>query len=180
MDVQEVKIQELSTDVPLGDMPRQITCIVSRGLVDRLSPGNKITFLAVPVTQEKKAADNQRGQKGESAVKFRYLQVLGYCKGGVVRGSGGAVSQEEEELFMSWAKSGKVHDMISQSVAPAICGSSKDNVEFVKRAVACLLFGGARKVLPDGTSLRGDINCLLLGDPSTAKSQFLKYFIRAT
>jgi DNA replication licensing factor MCM5 len=35
--------------------------------------------------------------------------------------------------------------------------------------------GGSRKVLPDGMKLRGDVNVLLLGDPSTAKSQFLKF-----
>lgn len=45
----------------------------------------------------------------------------------------------------------------------------------MKKAVACLLFGGTRKHLPDGVKLRGDINVLLLGDPSTAKSQFLKF-----
>lgn len=38
-----------------------------------------------------------------------------------------------------------------------------------------MLFGGSRKHLPDKTSLRGDINVLLMGDPSTAKSQFLKF-----
>ncbi|CAK9096843.1 DNA replication licensing factor mcm5 (Cell division control protein nda4) (Minichromosome maintenance protein 5) [Durusdinium trenchii] len=39
----------------------------------------------------------------------------------------------------------------------------------------CQLFGGARKLLPSGNRLRGDINVLLLGDPGTAKSQFLKF-----
>ncbi len=41
--------------------------------------------------------------------------------------------------------------------------------------VACLLFGGTRKFLPDGMRLRGDINVLLLGDPGTGKSQILKF-----
>lgn len=45
----------------------------------------------------------------------------------------------------------------------------------IKRAVACLLFGGSHKRLPDGMRLRGDINVLLLGDPGTAKSQVLKF-----
>lgn len=45
----------------------------------------------------------------------------------------------------------------------------------MKKVIACMLFGGCRKHLPDKTALRGDINVLLMGDPSTAKSQFLKF-----
>lgn len=48
-------------------------------------------------------------------------------------------------------------------------------MEDIKKAVACLLFGGTCKILPDSTRLRGDVHTLLIGDPSTAKSQFLKF-----
>lgn len=45
----------------------------------------------------------------------------------------------------------------------------------IKKAIACLLFGGSRKKMPDGLCRRGDINVLMLGDPGTAKSQLLKF-----
>ena len=37
-----------------------------------------------------------------------------------------------------------------------------------------MLFGGVPKKTIEGTTLRGDINVCVVGDPSTAKSQFLK------
>jgi DNA replication licensing factor MCM2 len=37
------------------------------------------------------------------------------------------------------------------------------------------MFGGQPKNIQGKHQLRGDINVLLLGDPGTAKSQFLKY-----
>lgn len=62
---------------------------------------------------------------------------------------------------------------IEASIAPSIFGH-----EDIKRGVALALFGGQEKHPGATTRLRGDINMLLLGDPGTAKSQFLKYVER--
>jgi len=38
-----------------------------------------------------------------------------------------------------------------------------------------MMLGGVHKTTADKISLRGDINVCIVGDPSTSKSQFLKY-----
>ncbi len=57
------------------------------------------------------------------------------------------------------------YERIQKNIARMIFGN-----EDIKKAIACLLFGGSRKKLPDSTLLRGDIHILLIGDPSNAKS----------
>lgn len=63
-----------------------------------------------------------------------------------------------------------LYERITKSIAPSIFGATD-----MKKAIACLLFGGSRKRMPDGLCRRGDINVLMLGDPGTAKSQLLKF-----
>lgn len=57
-----------------------------------------------------------------------------------------------------------------ESIAPTTFGHKE-----VKRGVLLMLLGGVHKTTQEGMRLRGDINVCIVGDPSTAKSQFLKY-----
>lgn len=80
------------------------------------------------------------------------------------------VTSEEEDLFTRLAADPNLYERVAKSIAPSIFGAID-----IKKALACLLFGGSRKLMPDGLCRRGDINILMLGDPGTAKSQLLKF-----
>ncbi|KAK1878254.1 DNA replication licensing factor mcm5 [Dissostichus eleginoides] len=127
----------------------------------------------------KMAAVKARGNEKSAGVGIRasYLRVLGIQVDteGTGRGATGLVSPQEEEELRGLAASPNVYGALSRSVAPSIYGS-----EDLKKAIACLLFGGSRKRLPDGLTRRGDINLLMLGDPGTAKSQLLKFAERCS
>lgn len=62
-----------------------------------------------------------------------------------------------------------LYNNLINSLFPSIHGNDE-----VKRGILLMLFGGVAKHTVEGTSLRGDLNCCIVGDPSTAKSQFLK------
>ena len=63
-----------------------------------------------------------------------------------------------------------LYNKLVESICPSVFGHLE-----VKRGVLLMLFGGVHKKTPEGISLRGDLNVCIVGDPSCAKSQFLKY-----
>ena len=63
----------------------------------------------------------------------------------------------------------KRHKYYEDNIVVLYTGSDE-----IKRGILLMLFGGVPKTTMEGTSLRGDINLCIVGDPSTAKSQFLK------
>nr|CAD7573393.1 unnamed protein product [Timema californicum] len=88
------------------------------------------------------------------------------------------VTAEMMKEQMTDAEWNKVYEMsrdrnLYQNLVTCLFPSIHGNNE-VKRGVVLLLFGGVPKTTMEGTTLRGDINCCIVGDPSTAKSQLLK------
>ncbi len=172
VDQQTLKLQEAPEVVPTGEMPRSILLAVERGVVDMAPPGTRVSVMAIVSLFN--AAGGGRGGRNGTSVKTVYLRVLGLQRDS---GAGELVSftPKEEEAFRLLARRSDVYDILARSIAPSISGSYTHDI---KKALSCQLFSGSRKHLPDGMRLRGDINVLLLGDPSMAKSQFLKFITR--
>jgi DNA replication licensing factor MCM5 len=172
VDQQSLKLQECPESVPTGEMPRHFLLVADRYLVDRVSPGTRVSVLAVKSLY----SSIDRKKLAVASIRTPYLRVVGLMveSDSVGRASMSYTPQEESEL-QALSKDPEIYEKFSRSIAPQISGEyTKD----LKKAIACLLMGGSRKVLPDGIRLRGDINVLLMGDPSTAKSQFLKFVER--
>lgn len=80
------------------------------------------------------------------------------------------LTDEDKQKIRSLSKEQGIAQKIFNSIAPSIYGH-----DFVKKGLAMAMFGGESKDVGGKHKIRGDINMLLLGDPGTAKSQFLKY-----
>ncbi|KZT74892.1 MCM-domain-containing protein [Daedalea quercina L-15889] len=172
-DHQTLKLQEAPDMVPVGELPRHMLLSADRYLTGQVVPGSRV--IATGIYSTFQSAKSKNG--GAAALRNPYLRLVHLeVSSPAAAGSGGAnpfgvqFSPEEEEDFGEMARSEGFYERFAKSVAPSIFGSLD-----IKKAITCLLFGGSKKVLPDGMRLRGDINVLLLGDPGTAKSQLLKF-----
>ncbi|KAI9236946.1 MAG: MCM2/3/5 family-domain-containing protein [Podila humilis] len=82
-----------------------------------------------------------------------------------------SLRQEEiDELRDMVSLEGQIYNKLALSIAPAVFGHHT-----VKQGLLLQMMGGVHKQTPEGINLRGDINVCIVGDPSTSKSQFLKY-----
>mmetsp|Transcript_25000 Transcript_25000/g.58665 ORF Transcript_25000/g.58665 Transcript_25000/m.58665 type:complete len:891 (-) Transcript_25000:38-2710(-) len=169
-DRQKLKLQEAPEKVPTGEMPRSVMVAVEKGLVDKAPPGTRVNLFCIPTLFN--GGGGMPGQKGGAGgVQKVYLRCVGMSKDHP-SGEAARFTPAEEEAFGQFAKRRDAYEILTRSVAPSIQGSYTIDI---KKALVCMIMGGTRKRLPDGMRLRGDINVLLLGDPSTAKSQFLKF-----
>ncbi|KAG9038672.1 MCM DNA helicase complex subunit [Tulasnella sp. JGI-2019a] len=162
---QKMTLQESPGSVPAGRLPRHREVILLWDLIDTAKPGEEVEVTGIYRNNFDASLNSKNGfpvfstiieanhlnKKEDSFAAFR-------------------LTPEDERLIRQMARDDRIRKRIVKSIAPSIYGHDD-----IKTAIALSLFGGVPKDINGKHTIRGDINILLLGDPGTAKSQFLKY-----
>ncbi|KAI0047817.1 MCM-domain-containing protein [Auriscalpium vulgare] len=164
-DHQRISIQEMPERAPAGQLPRSTDVILDDDLVDKCKPGDRIQLVGV-----------YRSVGGGATGTFKTL-ILANNIILLSSKSGGGIAQtpltdSDIRTINKLSKRRDIFELLSESLAPSIYGH-----DHIKQAILLLLLSGAEKNLPNGTHIRGDINVLMVGDPSTAKSQMLRFVL---
>uniref|UniRef100_A0A183SWJ1 DNA replication licensing factor MCM7 n=1 Tax=Schistocephalus solidus TaxID=70667 RepID=A0A183SWJ1_SCHSO len=173
---QEIRVQELSDQVPVGNIPRGLTVYASGENTRLVQPGDHVLITGVFLpslrgTVAGRAISSMAG--GSSALLTdTFLEahnVVPLSKTDSVLES--APTEEEVERLSD----PDMYTLMAQSVAPEIYGH-----EDVKKALLLLLVGGVELKPQAGLRIRGNINICLMGDPGVAKSQLLGFISRVS
>ncbi|XP_003704921.1 minichromosome maintenance 3 [Megachile rotundata] len=166
-DHQTLTIQEMPEKAPTGQLPRSIDIICDNDLVDICKPGDRVQIVG-----SYRCLPGKQG--GYTTGAFRTILIANNIMQ-LSKEANLTISHNDVAMCKKLAKNNpckNIFELLSKSLAPSIHGH-----DYVKKAILCLLLGGVEKLLPNGTRLRGDINVLLIGDPSVAKSQLLRYVL---
>lgn len=164
-DTQTLLVQEFPEKIPAGQLPRSIEIFLEDDLVDSVKPGDRVDVVGI----------FRALATGTSGFSASFRSVLVAC-------STTPLQSESEALRLTGAEVKEIRkisempdslERLAESLAPSIYGHDD-----VKQALILQALGGREKTLGSGTHLRGDINILLVGDPSTAKSQLLRIMLQ--
>jgi DNA replication licensing factor MCM3 len=163
-DTQVLYIQEMPERAPAGQLPRSVECLVEDDLVDFVKPGDRIRVIGI---YKAVGGISSNGSSGvmRTVIIVNNIQQIGH------QSQDPKLSSNDITKIVELSKQENIFEQLSKSMAPSIYG-----YEVVKKALLLLLFGGVEKKITN-THLRGDINVLLVGDPSTAKSQLLRFMM---
>ncbi|KAB5573292.1 hypothetical protein DKX38_000486 [Salix brachista] len=162
---QKLTLQESPGIVPAGRLPRYKEVILLNDLIDCARPGEEIEVTGIYTNNFDLSLNTKNGFP-----VFSTVIEANYVTKKQDLFSAYKLTQEDKEEIDKLSKDPRIGERIIKSIAPSIYGH-----EDIKTALTLAIFGGQEKNVEGKHRLRGDINVLLLGDPGTAKSQFLKY-----
>lgn len=168
-DHQTISIQEMPERAPAGQLPRGVDVILDDDLVDKCKPGDRVQLVGIYRSLGNRNAGHNTALFKTIVLANNVVMLSSKSGGGIASAT---ITDTDIRNINKVAKKKNLFDLLSQSLAPSIYGH-----EFIKKAVLLMLLGGIEKNLENGTHLRGDINVLMVGDPSTAKSQILRFVL---
>jgi DNA replication licensing factor MCM3 len=162
---QTITLQEMPETAPLGQLPRSVDVYCESDLVDLVKPGDRVAAIGVYRALGSTTAASLSGMFRSMLIATNITRVS--------RETGAmSLSPGDVTSIRTIARRNDVFSLLSRSLAPSIYGH-----KYIKWALALMLLGGRERNLANGTHIRGDINILLVGDPSTAKSQMLRFIL---
>ncbi|EFX03920.1 DNA replication licensing factor mcm3 [Grosmannia clavigera kw1407] len=168
-DNQTVSIQEMPERAPAGQLPRGVDVMLDDDLVDRVKPGDRVQLVGIFRTLGNRNTNHNSALFKTMLLANNVVLLSSKAGGGVATVD---ITDTDLRNINKVAKKKNLFELLSQSLAPSIYGH-----DHIKKAVLLMLLGGVEKNLENGTHLRGDINILMVGDPSTAKSQMLRFVL---
>ncbi|WP_337860171.1 minichromosome maintenance protein MCM [Ferroplasma sp.] len=163
VDSQKLEIQENPDSIDGTSQPQRLTIIFEDDITGKIYPGDRVTIYGILKADEKHIGNTMLTEYD------LYLNANNFQK--ETRDFEEIkINDEDEKKIKELAREPNIIDRLSKSIAPSIYG-----LEVIKKSLVLQLFGGVRKIMKDGTHIRGDIHILMIGDPGTAKSQLLRY-----
>ncbi|KAM3498195.1 hypothetical protein MY10362_008473 [Beauveria mimosiformis] len=168
-DHQTISIQEMPERAPAGQLPRGVDVILDDDLVDKVKPGDRVQLVGIFRTLGNRNTNHNSALFKAVILANNVVLLASKSGGGVAQAT---ITDTDIRNINKVAKKKNLLELLSQSLAPSIYGH-----DHIKKAILLMLLGGMEKNLENGTHLRGDINILMVGDPSTAKSQLLRFVL---
>lgn len=166
VDAQKIRIQEIPEGLRGGEQPQILDIDATDDLTGLAAPGDRVIVNGV-------LRSIQRMNAGTKSTTFDIYLDCNSIEFGEKEFEEVNITEDDEAQILELSRDPNLYRKIAHSIAPTIYGNDD-----VKEAVSLQLFGGIAKEMPDGSTLRGDIHVLLVGDPGIAKSQLLRYVVK--
>lgn len=168
IDVQGIVLEESADSLEGGEQPKRVNIFLKEDLVSPISdratnPGSKIRVYGVVKEIPKEVKSGGKSTSFDILVEANYIEAMQEDFYNLV------ITPEEMLQINELANDSRLNKKLIDSYAPSIYGYDE-----VKESLLLSLVGGVKKHRADGTSTRGDIHILLIGDPGAGKTQLLK------